>query len=1467
MKGHLGPVIDTAATVNVFRDVENAKRCNVLLRGENSTKRITWSGNVGGLTKVLQNKTSPGDLISLMRLFEDGPWEAFLFLPDAVYGLRQPEVDEMLQMSARHDLVATLSENTHGFYRAKPIVLDPTFGTKEATKDRGKVECTKRSRFLKQEEHDKETAMVSFSTNDTTELCRADALMRRLGMPSPEMIRLMLKHGTVKGLDVDAAYLKRYRLLSAESRLKGSMTVPKYRKSARNEEAKSKVKLEYLDKMVGDSRKLMVPGPNGETHVFTLVDEATRTPFTFLHRGWKQLSVLIERLLNQILDDARVNLKMVNPSIKKIKLDGHPTQVGRTREVVAEVDAMLTRRQIFVPPLPPGDHPRMGIVERMHQSLSRIAVSLFHELGQGLPPSFLAYAQLHASKVKDCLAQKLLGGKSSFEMRNGHEPGENDVPYPTLFSTGMAKNMDANGMGGKKGFDIIGVVIDTGTNAPAGKQLMRLWMPDSGEKLWRTGVNINEAFTTFGRDRIVKMRAGERVHGHTDVSTRVTTRSEVHAASRIQTERILVPGKKVQFYRYATRHGVPVHRPYLCDDVGCVHHNHEEGFKSLAGLRRHYSSKLRKAEKIKAAADAAVLEVSRLKREQQLMKDAAKAARNVPLRRSKRQAREEIVATVALAVGATSRKSALAMSRKSWHDARLKRETSNLKKYLSHGDKSRVDTKDDKDVSRRRWKEAKSRRARKLEEFLRPVDKFDIMNETCVQSGEHRSAFMAAVSKCADEEEHAHQKRVFTKRKVDVGAIARRRKQAELDTMRCALHPPEDMDKTMADYVVSEAEQQVIDMYNGIKYERDKSPQYDVDNDFLTLRVVLKIPGAEEDAKDVFMMKRDPGEANIPNNDDHTCRDEYVFRTMQDGRPHLTEENADRWTPANIRELQRSPYYKEWMLAMEAEIATLNKYHVFKFVNLDKSFKRVTLRWIYKIKFKDGVLDKFKARLVARGFTQRPILDYDPTGVSAPVGRASTFKVVFAEGVKNRHYFGEFDVKAAYLLSELAENVYAALPYGVRRYGFNSLKLERSLYGLRQAGYNWNKKFTGVLESLGFVQSESDPCLFTYRKGTDLVRVVLWVDDGLVSTNNKELWLKMQAKLHEVTPLGHKGKLEWLLGMRIFWDRKTGILRLSQKSKIVALLERYNMQNCRAQELPLPKNTALSADGPISLEEEMEVVKKVSKTHPGIKDYADLIKFCREVIGSIGYLACWGRPDVRHAVYYLARYQARPSVTHYKMIKHLLRYMKGTQDLTLTFGTRSLQGPPLVCMVDSNYIGDGDGCYSTTGYVFYYYGCPILCESKKQTAISTGTTEAELIAASHAIRTGIYLRRLLINDFGMSDEPTMVGEDNQGCVHISRGGGNHAGKRHMRVADSYSYQEVKLNKSHSIRYVRSRDNVSDIFTKAADPVTFKRLRWYLMGDTPDDDSEIDRNQGFTYHWLDEDDVGNAPVEECWRMDE
>jgi len=718
--------------------------------------------------------------------------------------------------------------------------------------------------------------------------------------------------------------------------------------------------------------------------------------------------------------------------------------------------------------------------------------------------------------------------------------------------------------------------------------------------------------------------------------------------------------------------------------------------------------------------------------------------------------------------------------------------------------------------------------------------------------------------------------------KLKIAERARVRRDARLAAMQRALHPPEPMEKTLRDYVETSAETAIREMYKNIPYEKDSSPNLGVDNDFRTLRQELHWTHpktgetADEDAVGLFTHRRDPGALGIPIADDYT---EYAFLGKRGGpRPRLTEENAHRFTPMNPAELMRSPYFKEWRAAQQKEIDSLNEYKTWSFVKLDKKFKRITLRWVFKIKFKNGVLDKFKARLVARGFTQRPGLDYDPSGISAPVARASTIKIVAAEGCKNKHYFGEFDVKSAYLLAELKEDVFAALPYGViAEKGTNSLKLNKSLYGLRQAGFNWNKKFTKVLENEGFVRSTVDPCLYTYRKGNDIVRIVLWVDDGLVSTNNKNLWHKIEERIHAATPMGSelKSDLSWLLGMKIHYNRLTGIMRFSQKSKIDALLERYGMYNsatgarCKPKAIPMPSDTKLCADGPTTPEERRAVAKACSVGGDGIsiKSYEDVIRFCREVIGSIGYLACWARPDVRHAVYYLARYQANPSVNHFKKVKHLLRYLSGTRDLTLTFGTRHFDNEsPLVCMVDSNYIGNGDNCYSTSGYLFYYHGCPVLCESKKQTAVSTSTTEAELIAASHAVRTSTYIRRLLINDFGLSeDDITLIAEDNQGCIHVSRGGGTLARLRHIRVADSYVYQAVKIRCDHEMRYIRSADNVSDIFTKACDVVTFKRLRWYLMGDSPnDEDPKMGRNVHLKYHWFPVD-VDVPPVEECWRV--
>ena len=113
--------------------------------------------------------------------------------------------------------------------------------------------------------------------------------------------------------------------------------------------------------------------------------------------------------------------------------------------------------------------------------------------------------------------------------------------------------------------------------------------------------------------------------------------------------------------------------------------------------------------------------------------------------------------------------------------------------------------------------------------------------------------------------------------------------------------------------------------------------------------------------------------------------------------------------------------------------------------------------------------------------------------------------------------------------------------------------------------------------------------------------------------------------------------------------------------------------------------------------------------------------------------------------------------------------------------------------------------------------------------------------------------------------PTPIGEDNQGTMAISRGGGKHRKLRHIRVSDSYIYQGIQQGK-FTMHYVRSADNVADIFTKAADPITFRFLRYLLMGDAPNDENPLQqRSFHMKFFWPVSRNASRSTAEECWRF--
>ncbi|XP_020240327.2 uncharacterized protein LOC109819131 [Cajanus cajan] len=387
-----------------------------------------------------------------------------------------------------------------------------------------------------------------------------------------------------------------------------------------------------------------------------------------------------------------------------------------------------------------------------------------------------------------------------------------------------------------------------------------------------------------------------------------------------------------------------------------------------------------------------------------------------------------------------------------------------------------------------------------------------------------------------------------------------------------------------------------------------------------------------------------------------------------------------------------------WNNAMKAEITALEKTNTWILVELPPGKHPIGCKWVYKIKHKpDGSIERYKARLVAKGFTQLEGIDYFET--FSPVAKITTFRVLLALAAAKGWHLQQLDVNNAFLHGDLDEEVYMKLPPGLTADSPNQVcKLQRSLYGLKQASRQWHSKLTTALLSLGYTQSMADHSLFVKNTGSSFTALLVYVDDILLTGTDLAEINHVKKYLDDQFSIKDLSDLRYFLGLEVSKSAK-GIV-LNQRKYVLDILSDAGLLGAKPAATPMDPSTKLQADKGIA--------------------YTDPAEF-RRIIGKLIYLTTT-RPDISYAVQQVSQYVSNPLDLHYKAAIRILRYLKGCPGKGLFFPSSNSLKPS--AFADSDWACCLDTRRSVTGYCIFLGDALISWKSKKQGIISRSSSEA-----------------------------------------------------------------------------------------------------------------------------------------------
>jgi hypothetical protein len=525
--------------------------------------------------------------------------------------------------------------------------------------------------------------------------------------------------------------------------------------------------------------------------------------------------------------------------------------------------------------------------------------------------------------------------------------------------------------------------------------------------------------------------------------------------------------------------------------------------------------------------------------------------------------------------------------------------------------------------------------------------------------------------------------------------------------------------------------------------------------------------------------------------------------------------------PTTVDEALTSEEAKEWRESMDDEIRSLKSYHTWTVCLLPNDRKAVDCKWVYKLKTKsDGSVDRYKSRVCAKGFTQVKDVDYRDT--FAPVLKYKSLRLILALATILKYDIELLDVKTAFLNATLKEEVYMKLPKGYEEYHPTTgvpfvCKLNKSIYGLKQASNEWNKEVDSTIEAFGFKRTVSDTCVYWKRsKLNNIIVLAIFVDDIIIihSTNDQQEWTELKNQFMSKYQMTDNKDSEFILGMK--YERNNDELHLNHTLHIDKTIQRFGLAGCKPQHTPIECERLTAQDRPTSIDE--------------INDMKD--KPYRSLVGNVLYIAISTRPDIAYAVNQVSKYCENPGKRHWSAGKRILRYLKGTSTMGLTYKSNDTKYNSIVLegYCDADWGGDIDDRKSTSGFVIKINGNTVHWGSVKQQTVALSSAEAELVSVNNASCELMWFASILteLNLLTTNVEnPPVLPCDNQSAITISEKDKHTKRTKHIDIK-YYAIRELITAKRLQLRYIRTDEQEADIMTKGLSVNLFTKFRNKIM---------------------------------------